>query len=58
MLLRRLLPVFAGVALGTVLQPSSADTFSPFGITAPTLDAKTDIAWAKLAVKFNPFAHR
>jgi outer membrane immunogenic protein len=45
------------VALGTVLQTSSADTFSPFGITARTLDAKADIAWAKLTVKFNPFAH-
>jgi outer membrane immunogenic protein len=45
------------VALGSSLQTSSADVFDPNGITARTISAKTDIAWAKLTVKFNPFAH-
>jgi outer membrane immunogenic protein len=45
------------VALDSGLQTSSADGFSPSGITARTIGAKADIAWAKLTVKFNPFAH-
>jgi outer membrane immunogenic protein len=58
----RLVDVILGVEyehvdLDTRLQTSSADNFSPNGITARTIGAKTDIAWAKLTLKFNPFAH-
>jgi outer membrane immunogenic protein len=45
------------VALDSGLQTSSADGFSPTGITARTISAKTDMALAKLTVKLNPFAH-
>jgi len=45
------------VALDTRLQTSSADGFSPSGITARTISATADIALAKLTVKLNPFAH-